>query len=263
MVNNYGQLMFVGARTDLSCSTTAMMMIRSLHVFVMALALLLVTGCQNKGPTPNEGDPSTGTAPKVGTTETGGAHPAVGTQDPHAGMALQQGSQQGAGAAHGQPDASGMIDVGAVTFKVPAKWEAQQPSSSMRQAQLSAPGSAGAAELIVFFFGAQGAGTAQANIDRWIGQFANPDGSAVSDAKQTSSKVAGFDVTKVEVVGQYAGAMSAAGQQQDPKSGQRLIGAIVNTEGGPYYFKFIGPSATVTEHGAAFDELIASIIASP
>jgi hypothetical protein len=238
-----------------------MMMNRSLYVCVMALAAVLVAGCQNKGPTPNEGSPSTGPAPQVGSTETGGAHPAVGTQDPHAGMALPQ-SPHGGGAASGQPDGSGMIDVGAIAFKVPSKWEAQQPTSTMRRAQLSAPGSAGPAELIVYFFGAQGAGTAQANIDRWIGQFANPDGSPVSDAKQTSSQVAGLDVTKVEVAGQYAG-MNAAGQPQAAQSGQRLLAAIVDTEGGPYYFKFLGPNATVTEHGAAFDQLIASITPAP
>jgi hypothetical protein len=42
-----------------------------------------------------------------------------------------------------------------------------------------------------------------------------------------------------------------------------LVAAIVNSDGGPYYFKFLGPSATVVENGAAFDELLASIVASP
>jgi hypothetical protein len=169
----------------------------------------------------------------------------------------------GAGQAPGQPDASGMIDVGAISFVVPPKWEAQQPSSSMRRAQVSASGSAGPAELIVYFFGPKGAGTAKANIDRWIGQFSNPDGSPISDAKQTTSKVSTFDVTQVEVTGQYAGGMAAAGQPQAPQTGQRLMAAIVSTEGGPYYFKFLGPDATVKEHRAAFDDVIASVISSP
>ncbi len=133
----------------------------------------------------------------------------------------------------------------------------------MRRAQLSVSGSAGTAELIVYFFGPQGAGTASANVDRWIGQFANADGSPVTNAKKSSSKVSGFDVTVLEVAGQYAGGMGAAGQQQAAKANQRLVAAIVNTAGGPYYFKFLGPSATVTENGAAFDELIASIATSP
>ena len=51
-----------------------------LQVSVMALALLLVAACQNKGPTPKEGAAANGHAPKVGTTETGGAHPEAATQ---------------------------------------------------------------------------------------------------------------------------------------------------------------------------------------
>lgn len=237
-----------------------MRMNRLLRTLVMALGLALIAGCQDKGPTPKEADPSA--TPKAGSTETGGAHPAVGTQDPHAGMAPPE-SPPGAGATHGQPDASGMIDVGAIAFKLPSKWEAQQPKSSMRAAQVSAQGSAGPAELIVFFFGPQGAGSAQDNIDRWIGQFTNPDGSPVTDAKRSSSKVSGFEVTKLEVAGRYASGMGAPGQPQAPQADQRLIAAIVNSDRGPYYFKFLGPNATVVENGAAFDELLASIVASP
>lgn len=236
-----------------------MQMNQLLHVSVMTLALPLVAGCQNKGPTPKEGATADGHAPKVGTTETGGAHPGAGTPDPHAGLDMRQAP----GATHGLPNASGMIDVGAIAFKVPAAWEVQPPKSSMRAAQLGAPGSAGPAQLIVFFFGPQGAGSAQDNIDRWIGQFTNPDGSPVTDAKRTSSKTSGLDVTKVEVAGQFASGMGAPGQPQTAQAGQRLIAAIVNSAGGPYYFKFLGPSATVTENAAAFDALVASIVASP
>ena len=246
------------------------MMGQSFHVFAMSLCLVVVTACQEKGP-----------APKVGTTETSGAHPGAAqdphagmaaTGDPHAGMATTQDPHAGmdprqvpGGAAptSGQPDASGMIDLGAAAFKMPAKWSAQTPRSAMRRAQLSAPGSAGAAELIVYFFGPQGAGTAQENLDRWVGQFSNPDGSAVTDAKQTSSKVSGMDVTRLEVAGQYAGGMNAAGQQQPGQENQRMIAAIVSSQGGPYYFKFVGPSATVSENAAAFDALIASLVPSP
>ena len=255
MVNDYGQLMFKGARSDLSCSNTAMMVIRSSRIFVMTLAFVLVGGCQSKGPTPKEGTASSSAAP-VGTTETGGAHPATGTEDPHAGMAPPQN-------AHPVPDESGMMDVGAIAFKVPGKFQVQQPKSSMRRAQLSTSGPAGPAELVVYFFGPQGAGTTQENIERWVGQFSKPDGSPVSDAKQTSSKVSGFNVTKVEVAGKFASGMAPQGQQEAARAGVGMLAAIVDTNGGPYYIKFIGPSATVAEHGAAFDGLIASIVDSP
>jgi hypothetical protein len=239
-----------------------MKMNRSLHVLVTTLVLLLAAGCQSKGPTPKEATPSSDATAKVGSTETGGAHPSIGAPDPHAGMAPPP-DPHGMDATLGQPDASGMIDVGAIAFKIPAGWEAQRLSSSMRRAQLSAPGSAGPGELIVYFFGAQGAGTAMANIDRWIAQFTNSDGSPVSDAKQTFSKVSGFEVRKVEVAGRYEGGMGPAGQPQAPKSDQRLIAAIVETQAGPYYLKFLGPDATVREHGARFDQLLTSIVPSP
>jgi len=255
MVNDYGQLMFMGARTDLSCSNTAMMVTQTFRILVMTLTLLLVAGCQTKGPTPNEGAPSSSPA-QVGTTETGGAHPATGTQDPHAGMAPPQNVVP-------VLDDSGMLDVGAIAFKVPDKLELKAPKSSMRRAQLSAPGAAGPAELVVYFFGPQGAGTTKDNIDRWVGQFSNADGSPVSDAKQSTSKVSGFDVTRVEVAGQFESGMAPAGQPEAAKGGQRMIAAIVETSGGPYYIKFIGPNATVAEYAGSFDGLIASIVASP
>ncbi len=244
------------------------MMSQSFHVFAMSLALIVAAGCQNKGPAPKEGN---GAAANVGTTETSGAHPGA-AQDPHAGMAAvgdphagMNPSQVpgGEGSPSGQPDASGTINVGAVAFKMPDKWSAEPPKSSMRRAQLSAPGSAGPAELVVYFFGPQGAGTSQDNLDRWIGQFRNPDGSAVSNAKQSSSKVSGLDIMTLEVAGQYSGGMSPTGQQQPGQANQRLVAAIVNSPGGPYYFKFLGPSATVTENRAAFDELISTIVTSP
>jgi hypothetical protein len=228
---------------------------RSLHVLAMAAALLLVTACQSKGPTPKDGAASTRSTPS-------GVIEAEGSQDPHAGMAPPK-NPHGGGAAIGQPDASGMIDVGAVSFKLPPKWEAEQPSSSMRRAQVSASGSAGPSELVVYFFGPQGAGTAQANIERWVGQFTNPDGSPISDVKPTTSKVSTFEVTQLEVAGKYAGAMAAPGQPQAPQAGQRLLAAIVVTDGGPYYFKFLGPDATVAEHREAFADVVASVISSP
>ena len=217
-------------------------------------------GCQNKGPAPKEGS---GAAPQVGTTETSGAHPGA-AQDPHAGMdphaqVIRPGPR--AAATSGRPDASGMIDVGAVAFKVPAKWSAQAPKSSMRRAQLSAPGSAGAAELIVYFFGPQGAGThRRTSTAGWAVQ---QSGRLPSDgAKHHQGRGQRPAVTRVEAAGQYSNTMAQPGQAAPAVSNQRLIAAIVESKGGPYYFKFVGPEATVTEQRQAIDALLASIVAS-
>ena len=230
---------------------------RSLSITCLALALSFTAACRSKGPTPKEGSASKTPAP-VGSTETGGAHPGPGARDPHAGLAMPGAAPHGS-TSSGTPDASGVIDVGAVAFKVPDQWQAQAPQSAMRRAQLVAPGSAGDAELIVYYFGAQGAGAAKANVERWIGQFTKPDGSPVEDAAETKTQIAGFDVVKVDVRGQYAGGMSPPGQAQAAKLDQRLLAAIVGTNAGPYYFKFLGPTATVTEQADAFDALLASL----
>ncbi len=74
--------------------------------------------------------------------------------------------------------------------------------------------------------------------------------------------MAGLKTTKLEVAGRYAGGM-AAGGQPSAKSDQRLIAAIVESPGGPYYFKLLGPDASVAENRAAFEALLASIERSP
>ena len=43
---------------------------------------------------------------------------------------------------------------------------------------------------------------------------------------------------------------------------QRLLAAIVPSGDGPYYFKFLGPSATMGAHAEAFDGLLQSIVPS-
>ncbi len=233
---------------------------------MMLLVLPLAVGCQNKGPVPQDGTPSEGSAPSVASPESGGAHPGSAQdphagmgQDPHAGMDLKL-APHDAASGSGLPDGSGMIDVGAIAFKLPEKWKAQPPKSSMRRAQVVAEGSEGPGELIVFYFGPQGAGGAQDNIDRWVGQFTTDSGAPVTDAKQSSRKAGGFDVVMVEVAGRYGGGMGGPGAAQ---ADQRLLAAIINTDGGPYYFKLLGPDESIRENASAFDALLESVVASP
>jgi hypothetical protein len=231
-------------------------------VVLVALGLIGALGCKNKGPVPgSENEPSTQKG-SVGVAETTGAHPGAANPnqggDPHAGVAMNPAPSGTAP----KLDSSGMLDIGALQFKVPDGWNVQTPKSSMRQAQLEAKGPAGAAELVVYYFGPQGAGSPKDNIDRWIGQFSNPDGSPVTNPNVALVKVGDQDVTRVEVSGQYANTMAQPGQAAAPQAGQRLIAAIVGTGSGPYYFKFLGPDETVAAQAAAFDGLLQSIVAA-
>lgn len=154
------------------------------------------------------------------------------------------------------------VDVGGLMFKAPEGWEYQHPASSMRRAEFGVRGEAGTAGLVVYFFGNQGAGSAQANIDRWVGQFKNPDGSAVAAPKPVTHKIAGLDVTQVEVAGTYVGGMGAGAPQAEGQTSQRMIATIVETPKGPFYFKFLGADKTVVENRKALEGLFASMTAS-
>ena len=219
------------------------------------VALAIVVGCKSKGPVPGGQSPTT-EAPKVATSETTGAHPGAANPhtgtDPHAGLGSMAPSTTAP-----EVGEDGMLGIGAIKFEVPATWKVEPPTSSMRRAQLKAPGPGGEAELVVYYFGPQGAGTNDDNIERWVSQFKGPGGVPVEDAKVSTEKVAGEDVTLVDVSGQYTNTMV----QQGPatKADQRLMAAIVPSTDGPYYFKFLGPTKTVGAQATAFDQLIRSI----
>jgi len=235
---------------------------RLLHVSCLVLGLALAAGCKGKGPVPEEGSPSGGAAPQVGTAETTGAHPGAAnpngnSADPHAGLGIPS-----VGKDPVLTD-TGMLDIGAFAVKVPEAWRVEPPKSSMRKAQMVAEGAKGPAELVVFYFGEQGAGSAQDNIERWVGQFTTADGKPVTDVDLKNLEVNGHKVSRVEVAGRYANNMAMQGQEEAPQDDQRLIAAIVSTVSGPYYVKFLGPNATVTEQRAAFDEMLNSIVPAP
>ena len=131
-----------------------------------------------------------------------------------------------------------------------------QADRAMRQAQLKiapAAGDSAPAELVLFVFPG-GAGSAQANVDRWQKQFKDPAG-ATPRSRAPRSRAANTDVTRVEVAGTYTDSFSKAG----PQAGYRLLGAIVESPGAGYFLKLTGPDKTVLAAEKDFDQLIASM----
>jgi len=148
---------------------------------------------------------------------------------------------------------------GPIKAKIPAEWIEQTPSSSMRKAQYSLPkvsGDGEDGELAVFYFGLGQGGSVEANIDRWIGQISQPDGSSSKDKAKTSKKqIGGMSVTLVDVSGTYsAGMMSSA----PPRPGYRMLAAVAETTEGPWFFKLTGPEQTITKWSGSFNEFIGS-----
>lgn len=154
-------------------------------------------------------------------------------------------------------------DLGAITVRAPGAWRIETPSSGMRRAQYALPGQGGAgdASLVVFYFGPGQGGSVQANLERWFGQFEQPDGGPTRDVAMVSEKeVAGMKVTIADVSGTYApssmGPMMPAGE---PEPDYRMLAAIVDTPAGFYYFKLTGPEKTVGHWEDEFGRFVGSI----
>ena len=148
-------------------------------------------------------------------------------------------------------------------FDAPAGWVAKTPSSTMRVADFVLPKVASDAEdatLTLYFFGATQGGSVSANIDRWISQMTQPDGKASKDlAKTTTMESHGLKISLIDLTGTYVAEMSPGATEHFNKPGFRLRAAVIETPGGPYYVKVIGPSATVAKWNASVDQFLKSL----
>ena len=115
-------------------------------------------------------------------------------------------------------------------------------------------------ELVVFYFGPGQGGSVEANIDRWVGQFGQPDGSSSKDkAKTTKSEASGMTVTFVDLVGTYQAPIMPGAPEHHNSPGYRLQAAVVETPGGPWFFKLVGPEKTIDKWAESFNLFIKSI----
>jgi hypothetical protein len=156
--------------------------------------------------------------------------------------------------------ADGRVALGPFALQVPAGWTERPHTSPMRVAEFQLPAAGGGeAELIVYYFGAGGAGSVQDNVDRWLSQFKQPDGKASGDvAKVEKAQFAGQEASLVSVSGHYVAAAMPGGEPVD-KPDQALLAAVVGSPQGPYYFRLIGAQAVVAANTAPFREALSSL----
>ena len=158
---------------------------------------------------------------------------------------------------------AGALGQASLKFDAPPDWSVKPPASSMRVAEFTLPRAAKDAEdaeLTVYFFGGQG-GSVQANIDRWIGQMAQPDGRASTAVARTSALQTrtGLKVSLVDVSGTYVAEVKPGSTERFNKPGFRLCAAVVETARGPYFVKLTGPAATVARWERPFIEFLSSL----
>jgi hypothetical protein len=151
---------------------------------------------------------------------------------------------------------------GELRYKAPEGWTIENPSSSMRAAQYKLPRTEGDSEdasLVLYYFGPGQGGSVSANIDRWIGQMAQADGSSSKDKAATESlNVNGLQVSMVDVSGTYTAEMSPGSGTHENKTNYRLRAAVVETPKGAYFVKLIGPAKTVGYWDEAFRDYVKS-----
>jgi hypothetical protein len=137
-------------------------------------------------------------------------------------------------------------------FKLPAGWESQ-PASGMRLAQASIPNTNGAGQLAVFYFGPGGGGDVESNIQRWVSQMQPAAGT--QPERQSFETPNGFRVTWVDVVGTLLPSTMGTGPTT-PQPDFRLLGAVVEGPGGPWFFKATGPKEPLAAEREHFLEML-------
>jgi hypothetical protein len=236
-------------------------------------ATLLVFACKSDPPAPTP-EVSSGPPNPHATTPSGSS--SGGPLTPNA---MQPGTPPPAGAhaaapsnAHGTPPAAaqtapralekladGRVVLGPFSMVVPAGWTEKASTSSMRAAQFQLPAQSGEAEVVVYHFGETGAGSVQANIDRWLGQFKQPDDKPSKDvAKIEKAQLAGQEASLVSVSGRYVAPAMPGGAPVD-KPDQALVAAIVPSPKGPYYFRLVGSKSVVAAEESKFREALSSL----
>jgi hypothetical protein len=156
----------------------------------------------------------------------------------------------------GKAEETRRVEVEGVSFEVPKSWESKRPGSAMQKQVLEVAPAAGDSEparLTLYVFPG-GAGTVEANVERWRRQFTDEEGEA-PEVETKTVKGKGVEVTRVETAGTYKDPFAGGGPQED----FRLLGAIVTDDRAGYFFKMIGPDKTMKAAESAFDAMVKSI----
>jgi hypothetical protein len=157
------------------------------------------------------------------------------------------------------------IAEGSLSLEAPAGWQRVQPKSGIVETEFSIPAAQNgepAGRMTVMGAG----GSVQANIDRWYGQFSQPDGSATKDKATTKKlELAGCKVTLVDIPGTYKDSPGGpfAGGAAVERPDYRMLAAIVETpDRGNYFLKFYGPAKTLAAHADGFRGMVEGMVAA-
>lgn len=145
---------------------------------------------------------------------------------------------------------------GKFKFNAPSSWEKKTPKSNMLEAEFSVPktNEQDPANGRITFMAA--GGSIKANLDRWMGQFKNADGSAIADVEPSVFEVDGKKVHLLDLRGTFADSMRGPMGPKTNRENYRMLGTIVENEGGLYFIKFYGPKPIVDANADEFQSML-------
>jgi hypothetical protein len=142
-----------------------------------------------------------------------------------------------------------------IDFDIPSDWVTEPPANTMRLAQASIPGAAGNGDLVIFYFGPGGGGSVEDNVQRWIDQM---DPAPGSNPRPETFEANGYRVTWIDVSGTLKPSTMGMGPSTEQPS-SRLLAAVVEGPGGPWFFKATGPEATLAAERDDFLKMLRSV----
>lgn len=152
-----------------------------------------------------------------------------------------------------------VVSLPQLELDLPAAWKQEPPTSTMRAAQARISGPGGDAELTVFHFGEGKGGGVAENLQRWVDQMEFAPGSSTHREEFTAN---GYTIYWVDFQGtRRASDMGTGPAEEQPHA--RLLGAVIEGPGGPWYLKASGPDATLGPQRDAFLRMLESVRPKP
>lgn len=153
-------------------------------------------------------------------------------------------------------------EAGGVRFDDPSGWTSSpKPMRTANYVIPASPGDERDGEMAVFYFGPGQGGGVNANVQRWLGQFVQADGSPMTpdSAERSEKQVGGMQVTLLDVSGTYLFKPFPMAPRATPLEGYRMLAAIVQGPDAPIFFKLTAPARTAAAAEAEFRRVIESL----
>lgn len=156
------------------------------------------------------------------------------------------------------------LEDGKVVLTAPKEWKKSDKRSQMIQFEFSAPAEAKEDEPSVRITVMRAGGSIDANIDRWYGQFTQPDGKSTKEqSKVEKFEAEGQTVHWVDIPGTFKETMGGgpfSGGKTVEREDYRMLGAILVAESGAQYFiKMTGPTKICESLKDGFEKMLKEV----